>query len=206
MGNAKQIAVALIGTTVDGFLVQSPSTQRVIRNRLLGEIVQLTGVRHAVTKFVDRQGALRDREFGFRHGVGFGQYTALRGNVRKDVPMEGVALVQALLTGVLDVSKLAELRQRLDRHAKFIGQVQTVHEPAEGVGTPELRHSDYHTGITARAPLSFVEWYPGASEVEERPCRSQPVLPEQQGEWRLGRASSLRCVRIYPDLYQPLSL
>jgi len=70
-----------------------------IFHRELGQVFQLAAVRDAVAILGDRQGALSDREVGFRHGVGFSQRVTLRNHVGNHVPCEGVTLLFALLRG-----------------------------------------------------------------------------------------------------------
>ena len=108
-------------------------------DRVLRQVVEFAGVGNRVAGFGDRQGALGDREVGFRHRVGFRQRRAGRSrNVLIHVPEEGVALLLALLSRVLDVAELAELGHRLNGHAEFVGQVVRIHIPAQRIYCPNL--------------------------------------------------------------------
>src|ERR1035437_81436 len=104
----------------------------------LTESVELAAVGNRIPVLHYRQGALLDREVGFRHGAGFHHRPTGCDDVAHDVPSKRIAAFLALLRCVSNVGKLTELRQRLKRLAEFFRKVKRVEIAAERTHGPKL--------------------------------------------------------------------
>jgi hypothetical protein len=74
--------------------------ERLVEDRhhvVLGEVGELAGIRHGISRLSHGERALRHREARLRHRVGLGEIAALRRHVAVDVPKILVTPVQAFV-------------------------------------------------------------------------------------------------------------
>ena len=103
-----------------------------VRYAVLGQIVQFAGIRYGITALNDNAGLLLNREFGFRHFLGFIQCAAFGLHLGIHIPVPACATVFTACFLLLDVAKLPEFNSGDQLKPQQATQLVRIHIPAIG--------------------------------------------------------------------------